>query len=82
MSAFSGNHGSSGMAVASSNAGLEKEGAVLGDCLASADSDTHHCNLADTTQLCLHAHKDIRLLSPPGTPTLSGAKFKGKTPWI
>lgn len=68
--------------MASSGAGLEKEGAVLGDWLASADSDTHHCNLADTTRLCLHAHKDIRLLSSPGTPTLSGAKFKGKIPWI
>lgn len=62
-SAFSGSHSSSGMALARSDAGLEKEGAVLGDWLASADCGAHHCNLADTTHLGLHAHKDIRLLS-------------------
>lgn len=33
------------MVMASADAGLEKEGAVPGDCLASAANDAHPCDL-------------------------------------
>lgn len=61
------------MVMANADAGLEKEGAVPGDCLGSAASDTYHCDLV------FECTYDIKLPSLSWSP-YSGAKFKGKIP--